>query len=112
MMRILILMSLLGCMSTQVDPPPNTTGNRYDLIQRPPGVTEPGVTASFVPDALHEAGEPQEKTITDPARVGAPDREFFVALRVPIGAPTPWPVIVLSHGGSTGKKNPAAAMER
>lgn len=77
-----------------------------------PEVTEPEVTAFFVPDAMYEAGEPQEKTIADPARVGAPDREFFVALREPIGAPTPWPVIVLSHGGSTGKKNPATAMER
>ncbi|MEZ4237912.1 MAG: hypothetical protein R3F59_17535 [Myxococcota bacterium] len=48
--------------------------------------------------------------LTDPDAVGYPDRPVPVIVNVP-DAPGPLPVVILSHGGSGGVKNPGAVMQ-
>ena len=68
--------------------------------------------ALFVPAPTYEVGVPVEFTITDPARVGAPERTFYVALREPVDAPGPRPIVIISHGGSGGKSDPVVSLRR
>ena len=66
----------------------------------------PAVAAQpYAPPSTYAVGGPVVRSLLDSAALGGP-REVRVAMRYPVGAPGPRPVVVWSHGGSTGKTNP------
>ncbi len=74
----------------------------------------PACTASPAPDCLYVPAAsygftPFERSVvyTDNANQ---QREVRFLIRQPIGAPTPLPVVVWSHGGADGKSSPATSM--
>lgn len=52
-----------------------------------------------------------ELNLSDPTRIGQPDRQIPLALYWSSMAPLPMPVVVLSHGGAFGQDNPRAVLE-
>ena len=50
-----------------------------------------------------------QEQLVDSSRVGGP-REIRIAIYRPIGAVEPLPVVILSHGGSSGKTNPLKSL--
>jgi hypothetical protein len=64
----------------------------------------------YLPGVNYDFEDPIEATITAPDRVGQPGRTFRVAIRKPIGAQAPLPIVITSHGGSSGKTNPIPAL--
>lgn len=53
----------------------------------------------------------REVQLTDPDRLGDPDRRIPVAIRWSPSAPQPMPVVVLSHGGAFGHVNPRGVLD-
>lgn len=56
--------------------------------------------------------ENREQTLVDEDRLGQPGREIPVAMYWSSAAPTPMPVVVLSHGGAGGKTDPRRSMDQ
>lgn len=54
----------------------------------------------------------REQVLVDADRVGQPGRPVPVAMSWSTAAPTPMPVVVLSHGGAYGKTDPRASMDQ
>jgi len=52
-----------------------------------------------------------EVTLSDPTRIGQPDREIPLAFYWSSLAPQPMPIVVLSHGGAFGQTDPRASLE-
>ena len=50
-------------------------------------------------------------TLSDPTRIGQPDREIPLAFSWSSMAPLPMPIVVLSHGGAFGQTNPRNSLE-
>jgi predicted dienelactone hydrolase len=53
-----------------------------------------------------------EVTLSDPARIGQPDRQIPIAFYWSSAAPLPMPIVVLSHGGAFGHDNPRRSLEK
>lgn len=56
--------------------------------------------------------EHQEQVVVDNRRVGQAGRQIPIAMYWSSAAPTPMPVVVLSHGGAGGKTDPRRAMDQ
>jgi hypothetical protein len=75
----------------------------------------PECRAAQAPDCLYSPPasfgiEPPFERRTTYTDASGQTRELRALLRVPIGAPEPWPVVVWSHGGADGKNDPANSM--
>jgi hypothetical protein len=74
----------------------------------------PACTASPAPDCLYVAAarygfSPFERSVVYTDNTGA-QRVVKLLIRQPLGAALPLPVVIWSHGGTEGKKDPAASM--
>ena len=120
MPRVLLVVLLLGISACSDDGGDNTSNNGAVNNGANNGPANNGADACGpdTPEAClyqppsFEFEEPVEITVRDPDRVGAPDREVFIAIRAPVDAPGPWPIVITSHGGSSGKRNAVTALQR
>src|SRR5262245_53362421 len=68
----------------------------------------PGPACLYLPAASH-GFTPFERSVFYTDNAGQP-REVKVLMRQPLGAPLPMPVVIWSHGGTDGKRDPATSM--
>lgn len=54
----------------------------------------------------------RQEVVEDADRIGQPDRQIPIAMSWSSAAPTPMPVVVLSHGGAYGKTDPRRSMDQ
>jgi len=70
-----------------------------------------GAPGSVYPSMGLTDDERLDLTVSDPTRIGQPDREIPLAFYWSSAAPMPMPVVVLSHGGAYGHDNPRAVLQ-
>lgn len=81
----------------------------------PAHAAAPECGAAPAPDCLYTSPasygiEPPFERRTSYSDISTQTRELRVLVRVPVGAPEPWPVVIWSHGGAEGKDNPRHSM--
>jgi hypothetical protein len=76
--------------------------------QAPTCIQAPGPNCLYVPTASY-GFTPFERNTTYTDNAGD-QREVRFLIRRPLGAPLPAPVVVWSHGGADGKRDPATSM--
>lgn len=110
MKPILALLVLAACNGPETDTDPGTDVDT--------DANTAVVCADETPEAcLYLDGEHYPVVVstgelTDPDRVGQPDRPIRFARYEPLGVPHPLPVVVVSHGGSSGVDDPLGVLEQ
>lgn len=130
MNKALLGLSLLGLMAcgTVTDPPADTADAgagvdalavEADAVLTADGTSSGAINGcapdalglcAYVPAATYELAQPQTLELSYEDAAGL-ERTFEIAVRAPIGAPEPLPVIVWSHGGADGVGNALNAGE-